>query len=52
VDQEAESNGAKHFGQRNCLRKPTTDEPRKNLSGSLVPDNSFSSKKLAGDADR
>ncbi|KAK1432770.1 hypothetical protein QVD17_09670 [Tagetes erecta] len=52
VDQEAESNGAKHFGQRNCFRKPTTDEPRKNLSGSLVPDNSFSSKKLAGDVDR
>ncbi|KAJ0754527.1 putative protein kinase STE-STE20-Fray family [Helianthus annuus] len=54
VDQEAESNDAEHFGQRNFLPKPkpTTDEPRKYLSGSLLPDNSSSPKKLVSDVDR
>ncbi|KAI3726017.1 hypothetical protein L1987_65814 [Smallanthus sonchifolius] len=52
VDQEAESNVAERFGQRDSLPKPTTDEPIKYLSGSLLPDNSFSPKKLAADVDR
>ncbi|XP_076957967.1 uncharacterized protein LOC143633579 [Bidens hawaiensis] len=52
ADQEAESNDAEHFGQRNSLPKPNTDEPRKYLSGSLLPDNSFSPKKPVADVDR
>ncbi|KAK9067291.1 hypothetical protein SSX86_014617 [Deinandra increscens subsp. villosa] len=52
VDQEAESNVAEHYRQRDSSPKPTMDEPRKYLSGSLLPDNSFSSKKLVNDVDR
>ncbi|KAI3784725.1 hypothetical protein L1987_43830 [Smallanthus sonchifolius] len=52
VDQEAESNDAERFGQRDSLPKPSTDGPRKYLSGSLLPDNSFSPKKLVADVDR
>lgn len=51
-EQEAERNDAEHFGQNISLPKPITDEPRRYLSGSLLPDNSFSSKKLVADVDR
>lgn len=51
-EQEVERNDAEHFGQNISLPKPITDEPRRYLSGSLLPDNSFSSKKLVADVDR
>ncbi|KAD4887898.1 hypothetical protein E3N88_19970 [Mikania micrantha] len=52
MDQEAESNDADHLGQKNSLPKPTADEPINYLSGLLLPDNSFSPKKMASDVDR
>ncbi|GJY92920.1 serine/threonine-protein kinase BLUS1-like protein isoform X1, partial [Tanacetum coccineum] len=50
-EQEAERNDAEQFGQRNSLPRPITDEPRRYLSGSLLRDNSLSSKKFVADVD-
>ncbi|KAJ9562574.1 hypothetical protein OSB04_007734 [Centaurea solstitialis] len=52
VGQETESNDAEHSGQRKLLSRASTNGPRKYLSGSLLPDDSLSPKKLISDADR
>ncbi|XVF16400.1 hypothetical protein REPUB_Repub10bG0028000 [Reevesia pubescens] len=52
MDQDAGRNEGENSGQNSSLPRQVIPEHRKFLSGSLIPDNAFSPKKVTGDGDR
>ncbi|KAH9742241.1 protein kinase domain-containing protein [Citrus sinensis] len=52
IDQESGRNEGENSGRSSSLPRHVILEHKKFLSGSLIPDNAFSSKKAVGEADR
>ncbi|XWS40737.1 hypothetical protein CRYUN_Cryun17cG0021300 [Craigia yunnanensis] len=52
VDQDAGRNEGENSGQSSSFPRQVIPEHKRFLSGSLIPDNAFSPKKVAGDGDR
>ncbi|XP_021298990.1 serine/threonine-protein kinase BLUS1 isoform X2 [Herrania umbratica] len=52
ADQDAGRNEGENSGQSSSLPRQVIPELKKFLSGSLIPDNAFSPKKVTGDGDR
>lgn len=52
IDQESGRNEGENSGRSSSLPRHVILEHKKFLSGSLIPDNAFSSKKAIGEADR
>lgn len=52
ADQDAGRNEGENSGQSSSLPRQVIPEHKKFLSGSLIPDNAFSPKKVTGDGDR
>ncbi|OMO69636.1 hypothetical protein COLO4_28990 [Corchorus olitorius] len=52
LEQDAGRNEGENSAQSSSLPRQVTPEHKKFLSGSLLPDNSFSLKKVTGDGDR
>ncbi|XWS44173.1 hypothetical protein CRYUN_Cryun15aG0021800 [Craigia yunnanensis] len=52
IDQDAGRNEGENSGQSSSLPRQVIPEHKKFLSGSIIPDNAFSPKKVTGDGDR
>ena len=52
VDQDVGRNESENSGQSSSLPHQVIPEHKKFSSGSLIPDNAFSPKKVTGDVDR